>query len=648
MHRSVLSRGFAFLLLLSLALPVLAQQPAAKPPAKSQPRQAKQYTIQQFMDTLRIGGASFSPDEKQVAYSSNKSGVFNVYVEPASGGEATQLTHLKDSTFVVSYFPHDTRLLYTHDQGGNENNHLYVLEKDGSERDLTPGDKLKARFLGWSGDKAAFYLGTNQRDPKFFDIFRVAADGYQSTLVYKDETGYELGAISKDGKWLAFDKSNTTLDSDIFLYNTGTQEMKHITQHAGAVSFSAQDFDPASRYLYFLTDQGSEFKYVARYELASGKVEPADKEDWDAMYTYFSENGKYRVVAFNEDAQTHMKVYEYATGKPMPLPRLPQGQITSVRISPSERLMAFYFNGDRSPNDLYVYDFASRKVTKLTNSLNPEIDAADLVDAEVVRFQSFDGMVIPNVLYKPQGASAQHPVPALVWVHGGPGGQSRRGYGALQQYLVNHGYAVLAINNRGSSGYGKQFFAADDQKHGREPLWDTVAAKKYLQSQPWVDKQKIGILGGSYGGYMVLAALAFQPDAFNAGVDLFGVSNWLRTLNSIPPYWESFRKALYQEIGDPGKQEQMLRDVSPLFHADKIKKPLMVLQGKNDPRVIKPESDEIVAAVKKNGVPVEYVVFDDEGHGFSKKKNEIEANEKILKFLDQYLKGIPPAPAAAH
>jgi dipeptidyl aminopeptidase/acylaminoacyl peptidase len=387
---------------------------------------------------------------------------------------------------------------------------------------------------------------------------------------------------------------------------------------------------------------------VARYELAGGKVEPADKEDWDAMYTYFSQNGKYRVVAFNEDAQTHMKVYEYATGKPVPLPRLPEGQITSVRISPSERLMAFYFNGDRSPNDLYVYDFASRKVTKLTNSLNPEIDSADLVDSEVVRFQSFDGMVIPNVLYKPQGASAQHPVPALVWVHGGPGGQSRRGYSALQQFLVNHGYAVLAINNRGSSGYGKQFFAADDQKHGREPLWDTVAAKKYLQSQPWVDKEKIGILGGSYGGYMVLAALAFQPDAFKAGVDLFGISNWVRTLNSIPPYWESFRKALYQEVGDPGKQEQMLRDTSPLFHADKIRKPLMVLQGKNDPRVIKPESDEIVEAVKKNGVPVEYVVFDDEGHGFAKKKNEIEAYEKILKFLDQYLKGGPPATVGAH
>ena len=211
-----------------------------------------------------------------------------------------------------------------------------------------------------------------------------------------------------------------------------------------------------------------------------------------------------------------------------------------------------------------------------------------------------------------------------MWVHGGPGGQTRRGYSAQIQYLVNHGYVVLGINNRGSSGYGKTFYAADDRKHGREPLWDCVDAKKYLASLPYVDANRIGIIGGSYGGYMVLAALAFQPDAFDVGVDIFGVSNWVRTLESIPPWWEAQRKALYDEMGDPKTDRQMLHDVSPLFHADKIRKPLMVLQGANDPRVLKAESDEIVAAVKKNGVPVEYIVFPDEGHGFTKKKNQIE------------------------
>jgi len=197
---------------------------------------------------------------------------------------------------------------------------------------------------------------------------------------------------------------------------------------------------------------------------------------------------------------------------------------------------------------------------------------------------------------------------------------------------------VVPTQAGGSSGYGKSFFTADDGKHGREPLWDCIEAKTYLAGTGVVDIERIGIIGGSYGGYMTLAAMAFRPEAFKVGIDIFGVSNWLRTLEAIPPYWESFRKALYQEVGDPVKDRDFLVATSPLFHAKEIKKPLMVIQGANDPRVIKPESDEIVAAVKANGVPVEYLVFDDEGHGFSKKKNQIEANRRMLAFLDRYLR----------
>ena len=329
------------------------------------------------------------------------------------------------------------------------------------------------------------------------------------------------------------------------------------------------------------------------------------------------------------------------------MPKLPAGDVTTVRFADGETRLAFYVNGDRSPSNLYVYEFAANAPVRLTDSLTKDIDPDDLVDSEVVRFKSFDGMVIPSIYYKPLQATAQTRVPALVWVHGGPGGQTRKGYSATIQYLVNHGYAVLGINNRGSSGYGKSFYVADDQRHGKEPLRDCVEGKKYLARLPYVDAGRIGIIGGSYGGYMVLAALAFQPDEFAVGVDIFGVSNWLRTLQSIPKWWESQRLALYKEIGDPEKDEAMLREISPVFHADKIRRPLLVLQGANDPRVIKPESDDIVAAVKRNGVPVEYIVFPDEGHGFTKKKNQIEGYGAILKFLDKYLKGAPPARAAA-
>ena len=617
---------------------LFAQTPSPKP-AKAVP--VKQYTIDQFMATTRVGGATFSPDEKLILFHSNKSGIFNVYSMLVSGGEPKQLTSsTKESTYIVSAFPNDARFLYRYDKGGNENEHIYLRALDGTERDLTPGEKTKANFLKWSQDRKSFFFSTNARDPKFFDIYEMALVDLAPKLIYKDETGYQFGDISNDHKFIAFGKpGKTTADSDVYLFNIETKEMKHLTPHTGDVENDPQTFDVNSKYLYFLSNEGGEFKYIARYDLKTGQREAVEKAPWDVSFMAFSRNGKYRVVATNEDARTKIKILEEASGQIVDLPSLPEGDISGISISDTETKMAFYHDGSRAPANLYVYDFTTKKLAKLTESLNPEINAADLVDGRVVHYNSFDGLEIPAILYQPHGASAQQKVPAIVKVHGGPGGQARMPYSASTQYFVNHGYCVIDVNNRGSGGYGKTFYLADDQKHGREPLWDCVEAKKYLASLGYVNEKKIGILGGSYGGYMVLAALTFKPEEFQAGVDLFGISNWVRTLQSIPPYWESQRKSLYAEIGDPEKQLSMLREISPLFHAEKITKPLMVLQGANDPRVIKPESDEIVAAIKKRGGVVEYVLFDNEGHGFTKKANEIRAYKAILDFLDKHLKG---------
>ena len=599
----------------------------------------KRYTIEQFMATTSLGGASFSADEKRVLFHSNQSGIFNAYTLPITGGTPQPLTQsVLDTTYSVSFFPNDDRILFSRDKGGDENSHLYVRELNGAEKDLTPGDKVKASFFAWHPDGITFYVSSNERDPKFFDLYRFDAKTYARSMIYKNDQAYALAAISRDEKWIALNKTNTSLDSDIYLFDVAKNETKHLTPHTGAITFNAATFDPASARLFFLSNEGSEFTGLRTYDLASGNIKAHEKADWDVVYTYFSQDGRFRVTGVNQDGSTAIRIVEGAAEKPVALPKLPGGEIRGVSFSRSGNRMAFYVNGDRSPSNLFIYDFISKKVSQLTQSLSKEINSADLVEAQVVRFKSFDGMVIPSIYYKPHEASANHKVPAVVYVHGGPGGQTTRGYNAQIQYLVNHGYAVLGINNRGSTGYGKTFFAADDRKHGREPLWDCVEAKTFLASLGYIDPERIGIMGGSYGGYMTLAALAFRPEAFKVGVDIFGVSNWLRTLESIPPYWESFRKSLYKEIGDPVKDKDMLIAASPLFHAKEIRRPLFVVQGANDPRVIKPESDEIVEAVKKNGVPVEYVVFPDEGHGFSKKKNQMEANQKILEFLDKYLK----------
>jgi dipeptidyl aminopeptidase/acylaminoacyl peptidase len=608
----------------------------AQNPKKS--GQVKQYTIEQFLTTTNITGSSFSPDDSKILFTSNKSGIYNLYSIPVAGGEAKQLTNFKDTTYAISYFPKDDRVLFSQDKGGNENNHIFVLNTDGQVKDLTPAENARFDFQGWAHDGASFFYRSNERDPKFFDLYRMDAKTYEKKMIYENKEGLDVGAISGDGQLISLVRTNTTNDSDLFLYDVSKKETKHLTPHQGDINYVLQDFDVDNKSLYYLSDEGGEFTHLDQYDIATGKMQKVQSAPWDIMYSYFSHNGKFRVVATNEDARTHIQVIDQASGKELKLPEFPKGDITSVKISDSENLMSLYFNGDRSPSNLYVFDFGNQKLTKLTDTQNPEINPDDLVEAEVIRYKSFDGLEIPSILFKPHQADDQNKAPALVWVHGGPGGQTRKGYSNVIQYLVNHGYVILGVNNRGSSGYGKTFFAADDAKHGHEPLWDCVEAKKYLASLPYVDAKRIGIMGGSYGGYMVLAALTLKPEEFVVGVDLFGISNLIRTLEQIPPYWESFRKALYKEMGDPVKDKDKLLATSPLFHADNIVKPLMVLQGKNDPRVLKQESDDIVNAVRKRNGVVEYIVFDDEGHGFSKKENQLRGYRAILDFLDKYLK----------
>lgn len=428
----------------------------------------------------------------------------------------------------------------------------------------------------------------------------------------------------------------------MYLLDTQTGSPKLLSPHEGDIQYSPQYFSIDGKKLYYLTDEGSEFRYLAVYDIVTGEKQKVEEAPWDIVSAYLSRNGRYRVVAINNDARTEIKIYnESDGGKLVSVSGLPEGDISGVTISDSEKLMCFYVSSSKSPRNLFVYNFDTKEVKQLTNTMTLEIDPADLVAGEVVRFKSFDGMEIPCLLYKPKGLKAGEKVPALLWIHGGPGGQTRLDYSAALQFLVNHGYAVLAVNNRGSSGYGKTFYAADDRKHGQDDLKDCIESKKLLAALPYIDADKIGIYGGSYGGYMVMAALAFAPEDFKVGVNLFGVTNWLRTLKSIPKWWESNRKALYNELGDPmGPDSIALYNKSPLFHADKISKPFIVLQGSNDPRVLQVESDEIVAAARKNGVPVEYVIFPDEGHGFVKKENNIKASEEVLKFLDKYLKGL--------
>lgn len=610
--------------------------------AKTEPaKDVKQYTIEQFYKSTNVGGGFFSPDENKLLINSNESGIYNAYeIDIASGTKKALTNSTKESTFANDYVPGSQQIIYSADKGGNENDHLFLLKPDGSSKDLTPGAKEKASFFAWSRDKKYMYYTSNKRDPRYFDLYKMDTGSWTPRMIYKNDNGYDVGAISDNERYLALVQNNTTSSTNLYLADQQTRQTKKINTDGVESASFPQQFSLDNNILYYMTDEGSEFQHVMKYDIASGKKEEVYATKWDVMYMYLSYNEKYRVIAINEDGTNKLYIFDHKTGQPVSFPKIEDGDVQAVNISPSETKMRLSIGDSKSPNNIYLYDFANNQLKKLTNTLNPEIQGGDLVAAEVVRFKSFDGQEIPAIYYKPQQASAGNKVPALVWVHGGPGGQSRAGYFSLIQYLVNHGYAILAVNNRGSSGYGKTFFKMDNRNHGDKDLKDCIWGKKYLSSLDYIDSSKIGIIGGSYGGYMTLAALSFQPDEFKVGVDLFGVANWLRTLKEIPPYWESFKNALYEEIGDPNTADTVrLKQFSPLLHASNITKPLMVLQGANDPRVLKVESDEIVEAVKKKGVPTEYVVFPDEGHGFLKKENEIKGYGQILQFLDKYLKG---------
>jgi len=597
----------------------------------------KSYTINQIMDNESVFGGSFSPDNSKLLVTSNKSGIYNIYTVPTNGGDFEPLTKSDSSSvFGISYFPKDERMLFRMDNNGDEVYHIYLRDTTGNSKELTTQKGARANFYGWAHDGNSFYFGYTNRDPRLTDVYEMDINSLTPKIIYQNDSAYSFGGISNDKKHMVLGKAITTSDSDLYVYSFDDKSLTKVNKERSANS--AADFSPDSKSLYYTTDVGNEFAYLMKFTIEDKSYEKVLEKDWDINSSFFTHDGKYQITYINADAKTEIEVTEVASGKKMDFPTFDTGDVSSVSFSRDGTKARFYVRGSNTPSNLYSYDVASKEHKKLSDVLNKDINPADMVTAKVVRYKSFDGLDIPAIYYAPHQASTENKVPALVWVHGGPGGQSRQNFSPLIQYLVNHGYAILAVNNRGSSGYGKTFYQMDDQNHGEKDLQDCVEGKNWLAQQPQINGDRIGIIGGSYGGYMTMAALTFQPEEFDVGVNIFGVTNWLRTLKSIPPWWESFKDALYKEMGDPNTIDSVrLHKISPLFHTEKVTKPLMVLQGSKDPRVLQVESDEIVAGVKKNGVPVEYVLFEDEGHGFVKKENQIEAYGKILEFLNTHL-----------
>ena len=589
------------------------------------------------MSNNRSSGGYFSKDANKLIYSSDKSGIFNIYEVDLKTNEEIQLTDSKEESFFArGYSPTTGEVIYSADKGGNENSHIYII-RDGKNIDLTPGKNTKASFFGWTDDESEMYVISNSRDPRFFDLYKINIETLSSEMVFKNDSGYNINSISNNDNYLVLSLNISRSEQKLFLFDVKSTQQIEISNQVA--NFSGQNFDKNDENYFYTTNYDSEFYYLMSYNLKNGERNIVFETDWDVAFSYLSKNNSYRVIAVNEDAQNKLTITKMSDQSNLNLIGFENMNINSVGFSDDEKILRVSAGSPNSPGDIYTYELSTNKLNKITSNLNSNVNPSDLVNAEVIRYKSFDGLEIPAILYRPHQASKLNKVPALVWVHGGPGGQSRVGYRALIQYLVNHGYAILAVNNRGSSGYGKTFYALDDQNHGEDDLQDCIWGKKWLQDQDYINPDKIGIIGGSYGGFMTMAAMTFEPEEFKVGVNIYGVTNWIRTLRSIPAYWESTRESLYKEMGNPYTEDSLrLYNISPLFHAKNIQNPVMVLQGANDPRVLQIESDEMVQEARNAGAYVEYVLFEDAGHGFIKKEQQIEGNEKILTFLENYLK----------
>ncbi|MDI5898445.1 S9 family peptidase [Flavobacterium yafengii] len=607
---------------------------------KEEARLPEQYDLEDFYNTKSISASGFNNDETKILINNNTTGIYNAYELSIADTTSIALTKsTKESIYTVDYLPGSSKFIYSADEGGNENYHLFLMDrKSNTPKDITPWTNSANSFIGWSQDKKSMYINSNKRDVKYFDILKLDSLTWKPTILYQNESGLTPSVISKTERYIALTKEITTDKNEMYLYDSKTKTTKRLSNDKEA-NWSPMAFEKNDSIFYYTSNEDKEFSSLLKYNINTGKSEEIFKDKWDVMYMSLSEKEKYHIIFVNNDGKNKVLLFEHATGKPLKLPDFDDGDVINVIISNSENKLLLTVGSSTSSPNLYLYDIPSKKLKQLTSTLSKKINQDDLAKAEVIRFKSFDGKEIPAIYYKPLQASKDNKVPALIWVHGGPGGQSRIGYSNTIQYLVNKGYAVLAVNNRGSSGYGKTFYKMDNKDHSNGDLKDCIWGKKWLTEQDYIDPNAIGIYGGSYGGCMVLGALAFHPEEFKVGIDLFGVANWPRTLKSIPPYWESFRKALYDEMGDPYTADSIrLKKISPLYNYDKINKPLLVFQGANDVRVLPVESDEIVEGVKKNGVPVQYVVYPDEGHGFQKKENQIATTKTTLLFLDKYLK----------
>jgi dipeptidyl aminopeptidase/acylaminoacyl peptidase len=604
--------------------------------------------FEQFFAVRRFAAAlSFTADSQHLIFAANISGQFNLWRVPVHGGWPDQLTSFTDETVRGVGVSRDGRIVLASDHDGDEFHQLYLLDPDRGWPERLTNEPEVQHFVGsdaWSPDGASFAYAANARQPSDMEVWVRDADSGETRPVFGEGRFSFPGPWSPDGsKLLALDFRNNS-DVSVFLIDVEAGTSRELTPHDDEAIFVPGAWAADGSGFYLVTDEGSEFRGLAFYDLTTDRWDWVEEPRNDVEDLRVSGDGRLLAWIVNDGGYDRLRLRDLETGRDLAAPELPAGSrphLTGAQpplaLSLDGTHCALILSSPTRPPEAWIVETGTGRAWPVTDSRIGGLREDELVDAELISYPTFDGRDIPAWLYRP---AVEGKVPVVLSIHGGPEAQEKPVYQPVYQYLLSRGIAVLATNIRGSTGYGKSYQRLVQRDWGGGDLRDWEHAAEWLRAQEWVDPERIGVYGGSYGGFAVLSCVTRLPQYWAAAVDIFGPSNLVTFAKAVPPTWKRF---IARFVGDPETEADFLMERSPITYVENIRAPLLVIQGATDPRVVKGESDQFVEKLQSLGREVEYVVFEDEGHGFTKRANELKAYRLAAEWLEQHLSaGVRP------
>lgn len=598
--------------------------------------------LEDFFKNSEIRAVQLSPNGKYLAYLKPYKNRMNIHVRKVDHSEPEKrITHQTTRDIPLFFWKENDTLLFFKDSGGDENFHIFRVFATGEgEKDLTPFKETKVQPIDWLEEisEDSILIGLNQRDKTVFDVHRLNIKTGEIKMIAKNP-GYFTGWMTDHEGKLRVALSTEEINNSVYYRDTEEEEFQKIITTDFKDSLTPCLFTFDNKNLYVSSN-------CNRDKAAIEIFDPKQKKTLSTVFSHsevdvsrlsHSKKRKTLLAALYTTWKTERHFLDSEEERIFQdlQTKIPNKEISITSANREEDLWVVFSHSDRSPGTYYLYDVKNKTLEKIADS-RPWLKEEDMAETKPIRYSSRDGLTIHGYLTLPKGSAGKN-LPVVVRPHGGPSARDTWRYDAEVQFLASRGYAVFQMNFRGSTGYGKKFWTAGFKQWGKTMQDDITDGVHYLINEGIANKDKVAIYGGSYGGYAVLAGLAFTPDLYACGVDYVGPSNLFTLLKSIPPYWKPMQERMFKMYGHPEKDKEFLREISPFFHADKIKAPLFVVQGANDPRVKKAESDQIVKALKDRGIDVPYLVKDNEGHGFHNEENKMEFYSMMEAFLNKHL-----------